>query len=299
MKKINIGKVDPNLDAGVLGGYFADIVTGPDKQDVACLIVAPKGYGKSYSALELCWGTAIEISERIGGTPYDYFPYDAENNWLPNCATIVTEDIVDILHKTKKHNVYLLDDIGVGWNARKFRDAGNILLNDIFELIRIDNTVLIMTVMDQEFIDKVPRSIVPYFCEINRKMHKYGVNELKVFTNRKLYRVGKINYPHIAINRDKYIRYYCEMPPKWMWKAYDHMRATKTVEDRNRKVESFKTGDKTTGKREQQWQEKKELFGQQIVDMTKDGLTETEISRRLGLDRGTVRRLKGKLNMSY
>ena len=63
-----------------LSERFARILTAPDKQDAAAVVVAPKGYGKSYTCLYIAWATAVKMAEILGGRWEDYFPIDRENN---------------------------------------------------------------------------------------------------------------------------------------------------------------------------------------------------------------------------
>jgi len=292
LKKSNRSTSRQIKNLAILTRSWAEVVCGYDKQDVAALIVAPKGYGKSYTALELCWGAACEVALRKGGHPLDYFPYDQEKNWLPNCATINTNDIIELLRQTKSHNVYLLDDIGVAWNARKFRDKANILMNDIFELIRIDNTIIVMTVMDQSFVDKVPRQIIPYFIEISRKYHHLGYNELKVFQQKKHYRTGDLTFPPPAFGNTRFSRHYARFPPQWIAEAYDHMRAIKTKEDRDSKIAEFQgNGEKPIGKREAKWQGPLPKYGDKILALHMDGQGPATIAKTVPLGIGTIRKV--------
>ena len=101
-----------------LADLWADIVCGDDKQDVSAILVAPKGYGKSYTAVGLCYDSAVAIAKRKGGTWQDFFPYNPDTKVMSNVACIVQKDIVQLMGVTKPLNVYLLDDVAVGMNAR-------------------------------------------------------------------------------------------------------------------------------------------------------------------------------------
>jgi len=251
-----------------LSEYIANIVTGKDKQDAALLIVAPKGYGKSYSALQLAYEIAHEIAAIIDKDREQwrkYFPIDEEKGLLTNVAIVNIRDVLALLKDTQPYNVYVLDDMGVAINARNFMKEENIVVNDIFELIRIENTVFIITVMDQAFIDKVPRQIVTFFSEIVEKHHDMGFNVMKVHLNRKHFRKGKMFYPYIQSSSGRIIRHVIGSPPEFISRIYDRMRLQKTREDRDRKIE--KIMDRTDIKKERHsmncvcgysWERKKE-----------------------------------------
>ena len=270
-----------NLDYLTLADMFADIVTGPDNQYVSMLLVAPQGYGKSTSALEIAHSTAEAIARYRGGTWQDYFPLNPDakkvEDILPNVACIDQRDIIELLGRTEKNNVYLLDDVGVGMNSRKFYTQENILVNDIFELMRIDNTVIIMTMIDQSHIDKVPRELVPFYGEVVEKHHDKGYNLLKVFFNKKMYRKGKSYQAYPTQGKYKYTRFMCFKPPQEILSAYDRLREAKTREDKKAKVakylETCDNGGQKLTKREQKWQETLEQYGQKVVDLYQEGLT--------------------------
>ena len=133
---------------------WADIVCGPDKQDVSAMIVGAKGMGKSYSALTLCYETAKAIARRAGGTWQDYFPFDEKTKTLRNVATVVQKDIISLLGTTKKNNVYLLDDCAISMNSRRFMSDTNIQQNEIFTLMRVDQAVTVVTLVDQGTMDR-------------------------------------------------------------------------------------------------------------------------------------------------
>ncbi|HPE52262.1 MAG TPA: hypothetical protein PLS83_12275, partial [Methanothrix soehngenii] len=200
-----------------LARHFAEIITGPDDQDIAMLLVGHKGTGKSGSSLSLCTSIAYEIAKINGGKWTDYFS-------LSNIAIIEPQAANDLIENMEENNVYLYDDIGLGWNARKFGSQENIQKNDVFQINRTDRCVQIFSVPNQFLLDKVPRSLVSHLAVMERSnprnFFRYGMAVMKVYEPETLFHIGKIIYPFIAANQDKFVAYNILSPPSWMLREY-------------------------------------------------------------------------------
>ena len=214
-----------------LAAIFASRVTGKHKKDVLMLLVGERGSGKSYTLLHLALRCAEEISKRMGGKPEEYFTFS-------NVAVIQDEDIEQRMSTLKKYNVYILDDAGIGWDSRAFASTMNRRLNHILQTCRTDNCVLLISVIDPFTIDKVPRTMVRYYGEIAEQLHDYGLNMVKVFRNKRLYREGKNLTPHLKFGRSITVRrWMSDAPPEQMADEYDRVRdanAQKVKEQMNK-----------------------------------------------------------------
>ena len=279
-----------------LADMWADIVCGKDKQDVSAILVAPKGYGKSHTAMSLAYDTACAIAKHKGGVWQDYFPYNEKTKEIPNVACIVQKDIVQLMGLTKPYNVYLLDDVAVGMNARKFMSDQNILINEIFQLIRIDQVVTITTTMDQSYIDRIPREIIGWFIEIVEPHHDKGYNVLKVFRNKKMFRTNKMHQVYVTGKHGRYTRFIAEAPPAFLGEAYDNLRSIKTREHRQQRLNEYmdmienKNGG-NMGKREIALQNDLNKYADNMRTLLSEGYTPTQIARKIGLSREKTNRL--------
>jgi hypothetical protein len=283
-----------------LADLWADIVCGGDKQDVSAILVAPKGYGKSHTGMGMCYDSAGAIAERRGGTWKDYFPYDEQTHALKNVACIVQKDIVQLMGVTTPYNVYLLDDVAVGMNARKFASDNNILINEIFQLMRVDRCVTITTTMDQSYVDKVPREIIGWYIEIVEPHHDLGYNVLKVFRNKKQFRTGKMHQVYITDTNGRYTRFITEAPPDFLGEAYDMLRTKKTQEHRKARLDEYMQyaeGEEPLSKSEQRFQNNINKYGEQVRAAKQEGKSEYQIGKELGISKDLVSRIA--VNFSF
>jgi len=201
---------------------FANAVTNPFNQDVAMLLEGHKGSGKSYASLRLAYNTARRIADIKDGDPNEWPKYFT----MKNVAIIDPQKAFDIMSKAKKYNVYLYDDIGVGWNARTFTTKENQNKNDIFQVNRISRTVQIMSLPNQFLIDKVPRMLCNYVAEMVDSKFEHGLSIMKIFKPKTIFRLNnKRMTPTLIVGDSKIVRYIVHKPPQFLCDAYDKMRA--------------------------------------------------------------------------
>lgn len=218
-----------------LAKHFARIVTGPNDQDVAMLLVGHKGSGKSGSSLSLGASIAFEIAKIRGGEWTDYFN-------LSHIAIIDPQAANDLMEGMRENGVYIFDDIGLGWNARKYSSQENIQKNDVFQVNRTDRCVQIFSVPNQFLLDKVPRSLVSHLAVMDRnnpqQYFRHGMAIMRVYEPDTLFHVGKIIYPFISANQEKFVSYDISSPPPWMLKQYKALRkeAKQRVIERNKQL---------------------------------------------------------------
>lgn len=208
---------DDELDYSSLSGLFAKTITGPYNQHVVAMLVGMAGSGKSMAAMNLSLATAEKVAARVGGESEDYF------NMHDNLGIINRCEIERVLEKPRKYNVLWLDDIGVGWNARKFRQEFNMYLNDILQTFRPNNNLLLLSLQSTFLIDKVPRSLIHYLIEMDMKLFSKGMTIAKVFEVKLKHRSGKIHYEY-PVNVLKFPRYIFELPDKKLVEEYEGLR---------------------------------------------------------------------------
>lgn len=205
-----------------LSKIFADRVLSPFKQDVSLFLEGRKGSGKSYASLAIAYATAKEIAKRKGGVWQDYF------NINRNIAIISPEEAYNLMQNLRDYNVYILDDIGVGWNARTFQQKENRMMNDIFEVCRIKRTVIIFSAPAAFLIDKVPRELASFRAEIAESIHEKGYVAIKLKTPIRISQMDKTILPYLTIGRNKIVRFLIQEPPSDLAKAYDQLRTDRT-----------------------------------------------------------------------
>lgn len=206
-------------DEESLSTLFAKTITSEHNQHVIVMIVGQGGSGKSWAGLKLASETAKKVAKIKGGEPEQYY------NLKDNLAIINKDEIKRVMDNAGQYNIIHLDDIGVGWNSRKFKDEFNIYLNDIIQTFRPNNNMLILTLQASFLIDKVPRSLVHYFIEMDQKMFDKGITICKVFRVVLKQRSGKIFYEYLQKGGRKYLRYELSQPDKAIGKEYEKLRA--------------------------------------------------------------------------
>lgn len=204
--------------------YFVDIITSPYDQDVSLLLVGNKGGGKSRAGLSLCYYAACEVAERKGGRWDDYF------NPLTHMAIISPKRASELMAVKDKYAIKNYDDIGIGWGARNWQQKENIEKGEVFQISRIDNQLQIFSVPNQFLLDKIPRSLVSHYAEMDGRFYAHGFTTMKLFRPSTLFREGKIIQPYLSVNRVKYVLYRIPKPPAFLDKLYTTLRKEATTE---------------------------------------------------------------------
>ena len=207
-----------------LSGLFVDIITGKHNQDVSILWVGKKGTGKSSAALSTCYNCALKVADWYNeygpqGSRKDLKWYDFYN-LERYTAVILDEDATRLMNIDDPYCIKNFDDIGVGWNAREWRNEENVAKNDVFQINRTDKTIQIMTVPDQFLLDKVPRSLVSHYVEMDEQLFDHGYSTIKLFKPKTMYRDnGKQIFPYLQVDRFQYVNYAITSPPKIFGKS--------------------------------------------------------------------------------
>ena len=204
-----------------ISGYWVDIVTGPFDQDVSSLWVGPKGSGKSSAVLSVC----IECAHKIAEWRNDGSKWDEYYNLHELTACILEEESTRLMNIQQKYVVKNFDDIGIGWNARDWQDEENRSKNDVFQINRTDNCVQCFSVPNQFLLDKVPRSLVSHYVEMDSRLFEKGFTTIKMFKPKTLFREGKQINPYLQVNRMKFVNYLIPAPPHDIWMEYKKLRA--------------------------------------------------------------------------
>lgn len=208
-------------DIASLSTYFAKIVTSRHNQHALVQIVGSAGTGKSWAGVKLAVETAKKIAE-FRKTP-DWNEYYSFDN---NLAVINRDEVKRVMTNPRMYNVIHLDDIGVGWNARKYKDDYNIYLNDIIQTFRPNHNLVIMTLQAGFLLDKVPRSLAHYLITMEQAYFDQGFTVAKVFQIKLKHLSGKIFYEYVNVDGATFIRHVFQSPAGELMEQYEQIRAS-------------------------------------------------------------------------
>lgn len=208
-----------------------------NKQNAIIMISGQMGSGKSYTALELARLISIYIAKKLGTKPEDHFTI--ENH----VGIMVMDEIAQVYEHMDSHtrNVYIVDDAGATFNARRFTSDANIAQNDRIQTMRPHSNCVIFTVPMKSLMDKVVRNLSGYMIfmkdpmfEINMTVCDIRKIQIDLTSDKeKIYRKYLQNH-----RGDKYKRHLFRKPPKEWTDQYDMRRAIaeKKLADKSRET---------------------------------------------------------------
>ena len=213
-------------DNDYLANRFASTITGPYKQDIAMVLQGQKGSGKSYASLRIAYNTARRVAEIRDGDWREWPRYFS----MENVAIIDPDRASSIIAHAKPYNIYIFDDIGVGWNSRAFASKENRDKNDIFQINRVAQTIQILSMPNQFLLDKVPRMLCNYLAEMDSTSFSKGLSTMKVFRAKTVFRLDNLRInPHlVATTGEKIVKHVIVRPPKFLAEQYDKIRQETT-----------------------------------------------------------------------
>lgn len=197
---------------------IAQKITSKHNQEDSMLIVGNRGSGKSWGAITVAYSVAKEVAEIKGGTWEKYFSFE-------NIAIITKEEVIRVIKcRLGQYCVVILDDIGVGWSNRDFATKFNKVMNNIYQTFRTRNVFLIMTVPDKDYIDKLPRNMIHYFCEVDQSHFNDGFIVIKVKKSKKTPHMPHPIYPFVTKHGVRYPRHIVFTGPKSLTDSYELSR---------------------------------------------------------------------------
>jgi len=185
-------RTDDNSGALYLAKVFADIVCSNHNKNIILLIEGKPGEGKSWAALSLACLCSVFIAEKEKGNPWDYFCLD-------NVGIIMPDDMLRVIKNMKKKNIVVFDDMGMAYSGRDWHSSGNKAMNAMIQTIRTDNNIIIITVPDAEWIDKIGRNILHFKIVMQEPLHDIGYSLGKLSAVEKMYNTQsrKNIYPYL------------------------------------------------------------------------------------------------------
>jgi len=201
-----------------MGKMLGDIIGSKHNQHVLMAIIGRTGTGKSSAALQIAHETAKYMASLNSHSADYYFNID-------HVAIISEDEIIRVMSGIKKHGIYILDDIGVGWNSRKWNSKANIIMNNIIQTFRTWNNLLILTVPDDENIDKVPRNSLRYRIDMKEANFDmgYSLGAMQEFVRN--FKFKKNYFPYPTNEGVKYVRVKFIRPPAELADEYEIRRA--------------------------------------------------------------------------
>lgn len=223
-----------------LAEVFAKIVCSNHNQNIIMLIEGKPGQGKSWAALRIATYTSMYIAKYNGGNPWDYFTLD-------NVGIIMPDDMLRVIQNMGKRNVVIFDDMGMAYSGRQWQSEGNQAMNAMMQTIRTDNNIIIITVPDAEWIDKIGRNILRFKIVMNEPLHDIGYSLGKASAVEKLYNSQgrkninpylksvvdsmRVRYNHVAFNK----------PPEAVTDEYEKRRSVQLERLKQKSIEEYQS----------------------------------------------------------
>lgn len=143
-----------------------------EESDAFITCTGRKGGGKSTSSMALCEGMAEDIAYLRG---YEHDPEYYFN--IDHIRTITKTGAIELLTSgiLKKQNaIVLLDDAGTQWSNRNFATMINKYLNQIVQIMRIYQGILVANFIMKDHIDKQAREMVDFRIQMLYKNTRAG-----------------------------------------------------------------------------------------------------------------------------
>lgn len=276
---------------------ICDKICSGHNQHVIMMIEGKTGTGKSSAAIDIAYKTSLLMADRMGGKPEDYFTID-------NIAILTGEEVIRIAKNINQHGIYILDDVGAeGLSARKWQSDINMLMTKILQTFRTKENLLIMTVPDRGFVDKIARNLLHFKVVMKHAWFDKGITLAKLATVTKMYNKdnGGNIYPFIRHRGVIYNYAYFQQPPKFLLDTYDKRRKEFEEDMRISSIEEFEEAAKaaeenTPDKKRSKMDEQNTAI--RILKETDPGLSTREIAKRVGCGKSKVAEVLKEFNLT-
>lgn len=219
-----------------LAEVFGQIITSGNNKNIICLVEAKPGQGKSWAAMRLACDCAVYLAEHLGGKPTDYFTID-------NMGIIMPDKMVECIENMKKYQVTILDDVGMAYAGRKWQSKGNEAMNNMLQTMRTDNNIIIMTVPDADWIDKIGRNILHFKLVMETPLHSMGYSMGRITAVQKMYNATsrKNIFPYLKLPDKIYNKVVFGKPDDALSSEYERIRAIELDRLKEESIESLKS----------------------------------------------------------
>lgn len=177
-KLANIGTMITNYNLPLPPSLFTEFVcdrtSGKSKQDYRMTIDGEPGMGKSYVSTFLGGRYGIEMGDRFGQDPKDYFSLD-------NCALLQdTAGVSKLMDECEKFQCVVIDDAGIAAGNRDFLTQSNKNMSAILQVCRTKRWFLIYNMPNRRHVDLQIRELVYSKGYIYKSFHDAGFNVVKI-----------------------------------------------------------------------------------------------------------------------
>lgn len=274
-----------------------DKICSGHNQHIIMMIEGKTGDGKSNAALDLAYNVSLLMADRLGGIPEDYFTLD-------NVAILTGEEVIRIAKNIKQHGIYILDDVGAeGLNARNWQSDINEVMTKILQTFRTKENLLIMTVPDRGFVDKIARNLLHYKIVMTQKWFNFGMTMGRLSTVRKQYNKddGKNIFPFIRHKGIIYNYAYFGRAPKEMIDEYEIRRHKIEEEMRVSSIDEFEENIESAEEKKSDKKLKKSDEQNIAIKVLKENnpeLSTREIAKRVGCGKSKVAEVLKEFNLT-
>lgn len=203
---------------GLLSKLIAERISNPtDRQDMLCGIFSPRGQGKSRSALYLCWAVSKWLETITGKDARTFFTGE-------NVISLADgEEIAARLADIPDCSCLVVDDCGVGINARDFQSKTSKGILKIISTCRTKRLFLVCTAPSAKHIDVALRQMLALEIRVHKSAHSMGYNLLKA--NRITVSAWGQEYRNSIVGKAGKIGYWvCPNAPAEIVAEYDRAR---------------------------------------------------------------------------
>lgn len=278
--------------------YAVDRTTGESRQDFTGIVDGDKGTGKSRSTGYVCGRYAVEVADRWGQDPKDYFSLD-------NCAMLEdTDGIAKILDEADKHQAIQIDDASVAVSSRDFAQTKNKNFNKIMTVCRTKRWFVVQNAPMSSHIDLQQRELMNFTAHLYKSFHEGGFNILKINSNKSQFRIGKKHYFEKRFSFfDKKFDFWCSYSIdridcfKGFTEKYEKQReeaANRIISEVKAQETERKNPNKET-KREKEFRVAKEKHGKKVLSMLAENKSARQITRETGLTDHMINRIVAEM----
>ena len=281
--------LDAKVNKSSIGEKIAKRITSKFNQHITIIMVGGTGTGKSWAAMDLAYQAAREVAFIDKGK--DVMPDSWQEYFnLDHMAIITLDRVTELLKNIKPHGIYILDDIGVGYNNRDWMKDKNKKMNQIIQTFRTDNTCVIYTVPSKGLIDKVPRELVEWYMEFERseQIFSMGLNTCKFLDITTLKRANKQLFIYDTVQstegRQQFVRHIAERPPDVLTVPYEAMRVTIAKELREMNAEDIQATKPSDDRTQIRDQDRIAKFNRvaEITELVGEGMTHSAACSEIG-----------------
>ena len=208
------------------------------------------------------------------------------------------EKILELAGNAKPYNVYVFDDVGVGWDARDFSKETNKFLNHVFEICRIRRNVLIITVPQQFMVDKVPRNTSLYNGVMKERLFDYDppMSVTAMYKRHFEMHANKMLNPYVAMGKMKLTRIITHRPPLELALAYDKIREAMSSAEFSKMEAGDQVLKAKAVEKEAQGRARKELMQMIDHEVQVNNMSVSAACRKLKVKRSTYLSYRDDMN---